>query len=73
MAKQKLQTQDRQSPTRRLLPKGVLKAQSRHFTKRLAEARKAGEHIKVLGFADDPIKEFNTRIFFLSFSAHIEY
>ncbi|KAH7028427.1 hypothetical protein B0J12DRAFT_789803 [Macrophomina phaseolina] len=41
------------------LPKGTLKAQDASRTKRLAEAREAGDFLKALGFADDPIQCFN--------------
>lgn len=49
------------------LPEGTIIAQDAIRIKRLAEAREAGERLKVLGLADDPIKEFNKCMFF-SFS-----
>lgn len=50
------------------LPKGTLKSQDASPTKRLAEAKKAGNLLIALWFAKDPIQHFNECTFFLSFS-----
>lgn len=55
--------------TKLRLPKGEITAQDAIRTKRLAEAMRAGDHLKVLGLVDDPIIEFNKCKFF-PFSSH---
>lgn len=54
------------------LPKNTLEAPAAIGTKCLAEAREAGDLLKLLGFAHCPIEEFNNCMFFMSLSTYVK-